>query len=178
MKKGKSLLALVLSILVAQLAGWIGSLATRPNIEPWYRLLEKPVFTPPDWVFPVVWPLLYLLMAVAAWLVFREPGRGKSRFWQEGVSYESMLLRKRPSRKWVLGLYGIHLILNVLWSFIFFQWQMPGVALIHILVLLMVILLLTRLFYRSRPLAGYLMIPYIMWVTYATMLNAGIWWLN
>ncbi|MDG5767216.1 tryptophan-rich sensory protein [Balneolales bacterium ANBcel1] len=171
-------LALITSIILAQAAGLIGSLATRPHIETWYRTIEKPGFTPPDWVFPVVWPTLYLLMAVAAWLVYITPKQGDRSYWTQGTSYESMMLGNTPSRFAALGVYGAQLVLNMLWSFLFFQWQMPGAALIEILILLMLIVLTTRLFYRIRPLAGYLMIPYILWVSYASVLNAAIWWLN
>ena len=174
----RSYLVLVFSILLAQSAGLIGSFATRPNIDTWYRMLEKPVFTPPEWIFPVVWPVLYLLMGIAAWLVYRTPDRGSREFWAEGTSYESMLLRNRPSRRAALAVYGVHLVFNALWSFLFFGWQMPGLAFIEILMLLFLILLTTRLFYRIRPLAGYLMVPYILWVSYATVLNGAIWWLN
>lgn len=178
MSRWHSGIALIFSIILAQGAGLIGSLATRPNIETWYRAIEKPVFTPPDGVFPVVWPALYLLMAVAAWLVYRTPGHGDRKFWQEGASYESMLLMSRPTRASALGIYGVHLIFNVLWSFLFFQWHLPGAAFFEILLLLVVILVTTRLFYRVRPLAGWLMVPYILWMGYATVLTASIWWLN
>ncbi len=178
MSRVHSLLTLIFSIILAQSVGLIGSWATRPNIDTWYRAIDKPGFTPPDGVFPVVWPALYLFMAVAAWLGYRNASREQQYWQQQDVSYESMLLGKRPSRKIALGFYGVHLLFNALWSFLFFYWQMPGVALIEILVLLTLILITTRLFHRIRPLAGYLMIPYILWICYATVLNASIWWLN
>lgn len=174
----RSVLALILSILIAQAAGLIGSFATRPNIDTWYRGLDKPGFTPPDWIFPVVWPLLYLLMGIAAWLVYRTPERRSREYWGEGASYESMFLPRRPLRRTTLGIYGVHLLFNIAWSYLFFHWQMPGLALVEILVLLGLILLTSRLFYRIRPLAGYLMIPYILWVCYAAILNGALWWLN
>ncbi len=174
----KSFGVLLLSILLAQSAGLIGSLATRPNIDTWYRALEKPAFTPPDWVFPVVWPTLFLLMGIAAWLVYRTPERKTREFWGEGASYESMFLPRRPSRRKALGLYGVHLLFNVLWSFLFFGWHMPGLAFAEIIILLALIVLTTRFFYRIRPMAGYLMVPYILWVSYATVLNGAIWWMN
>ena len=176
--KGRSILVLLLSVTVAQLTGLVGSFATRPNIETWYRTLDKPAFTPPDWIFPVVWPSLYLLMGIAAWLVYRTPERKSRAFWGEGSSYESMLLPSRPSRRTALSVYGIHLVFNAAWSFIFFEWQLTGLAFIEIIILLSLILWTTRLFYRIRPLAGYLMVPYIIWVSYATILNGAIWWLN
>ncbi len=174
----RSLLVLLMSIILAQSAGLIGSFATRPNIDTWYRMLDKPGFTPPDWMFPVVWPVLYLLMGIAAWLVYRTPERVSREFWGEGSSYESMLLPRRPSRRTALTVYGVQLVFNIAWSFLFFYWQLPGLAFIEIIILLSLILWTTRLFYRIRPAAGYLMMPYILWVSYATILNGTIWWLN
>ncbi len=173
-----SFLVLIVSVAVAQSAGLIGSLATRPNIDVWYRTIEKPDFTPPDWVFPVVWPILYLLMGIAAWLVWRSPRIGRRAFSSDGVSYESMLLNRRPVRNIALSIYGIHLLFNILWSFLFFEWNLIGVAFAEILVLLGLIVITTRLFYRVTPVAGYLMIPYTLWVVYASVLNGTIWWLN
>lgn len=178
MSKIHSALALVLSVVLAQSAGLLGSLATRPQIASWYRTLEKPVFTPPDWAFPVVWPTLFLLMAIAAWLVYRQQGPKGASFWSGGASYEGMFLRRSPSRALALGMYLAQLVLNTLWSFLFFAMEHPGLALFEIVLLLVFIVFTTLLFYRIRPLAGYLMIPYVIWVSYATILNAAIWWLN
>lgn len=178
MSRVHSILALIFSIILAQSVGLIGSLATRPNIESWYRLIDKPGFTPPDWVFAVVWPALFLLMAVAAWLVYRTPPRASRDYWRDGASYESMFLKKRPSRLTALTIYVIHLFFNMGWSFLFFKWQLPGVALVEILILLGLLLVTTRLFYRISTLAGYLMVPYILWVGYATVLNGALWWMN
>ncbi len=213
-------ISLALSIILAQSAGLIGSLATRPNIDTWYRMIEKPFFTPPDWVFPVVWPSLYLLMGIAAWLVYRtcdsevnsssgtdiglkkDNITGADTGLQTGASIGSdagleagaiseggdgsgtgmipsvFRTRKRPSRVLALQVYGIHLLVNTAWSFLFFGLKMPGVALAGILLLLVMILLTADMFYRIRPSAGYLMIPYLIWVSYATVLNGSIWWLN
>lgn len=174
----KSYGVLLLSILLAQSAGLIGSLATRPNIDTWYRAIEKPAFTPPDWIFPVVWPSLFLLMGIAAWLIYRSPERRSRSFLAGVASPGCMLLPNRSLRAMALLVYGIHLIFNTLWSFLFFGLQMPGLAFLEILVLLALILYTTRLFYLIRPSAGYLMVPYILWVSYATVLNGTIWWMN
>lgn len=178
MNKLHGFTALVVSIILALSAGLAGSLATRPNIDTWYVMLDKPWFTPPGMLFPVVWLSLYLLMAVAAWMVYRAPEPGQHRYWQQGVSYESMLLGSRHGRGTALGFYGVQLLFNSLWPFIFFHWKLPGLALIEIVILLILIVITTRLFYRIRPLAGYLMIPYVLWVGFATVLNAAIWWMN
>ena len=174
----RSLLALVLSILIAQSAGLIGSFATRPHIDTWYRGLVKPWFTPPDWLFPVVWPVLYLLMGTAAWLIYSSSESGGRPNKADSTSQGAVLLFCHPSRQEALVVYGAQLLLNMTWPFLFFHWQMPGLALVEILVLLGFILITTRLFYRIRPLAGYLMVPYILWVGYATLLNGALWYLN
>lgn len=171
-------ISLALSIILAQSAGLIGSLATRPNIDTWYRMIEKPFFTPPDWVFPVVWPSLYLLMGIAAWLVYRTCDSEVNSSSGTGMIPSVFRTRKRPSRALALQVYGIHLLVNTAWSFLFFGLKMPGVALAGILLLLAMILLTADMFYRIRPSAGYLMIPYLIWVSYATVLNGSIWWLN
>ena len=173
-----STLQLIVSVTIAQMAGFLGSMATRPNIDTWYRALEKPGFTPPDLVFPIVWPLLYLLMGVASWLVFRTSDQASPGFWRGGTSYESMFLRSKPSRGSALTVYAAQLILNTLWSFLFFHWKLIGLAALEILVLLGLVLLSARLFYRIRPAAGLLMVPYILWLVYAAALNGAIWWLN
>ena len=178
MSRLHSVLVLIFSILIAQSAGLIGSIATRPNIETWYRTIEKPGFTPPDWVFPVVWPTLFLMMGIAAWLVYRSGDQASRLFRGRAASYESMLLRKPPSQWFALSIYGIHLLFNVLWSFLFFKWQVVGLAFFEVLLLLVLIIVTARMFYHIRPLAGYLMIPYIFWVGYASALNGAIWWMN
>ncbi|MBP3193270.1 TspO/MBR family protein [Natronogracilivirga saccharolytica] len=178
MSRLHSFLTLIFSILIAQSAGLIGSVATRPNIDTWYRTIAKPDFTPPDWVFPVVWPTLFLLMGIAAWLVYRSGARTSGYYSGRTASYENMLLRKAVSPWLALSVYGVHLLFNVLWSFLFFEWQLLGLAFIEVLFLLALIIITARLFYLIRPLAGYLMIPYIFWVSYASVLNGTIWWIN
>lgn len=173
-----SAVQLIFSVALAQMAGFLGSMATRPNIDSWYSALEKPGFTPPEWIFPVVWPLLYLMMGVAAWLIFRARDQSNPGFWKGGTSYESMFLRNKPSRGFALTVYATQLFLNALWSFLFFHWKLIGLAALEILVLLGLVLLSARLFYRIRPAAGLLMVPYVLWLIYAAALNGAIWWLN
>lgn len=146
-------LVLVGFLLATFSAGLVGS-----QFQPgaWYAALQKPPLTPPNWVFGPVWSALYLAMGIAAWLVWRMSG-----------------VRSLALKLWVL-----QLILNALWSWLYFGLQQPGWALIEIAVLLAAILSTAVLFYRVRPLAGWLLVPYAAWVSFAAYLNAGFWWLN
>lgn len=155
----KKFIALVISILLAHGIGVLGSLATMPSIEPWYRELTRPEFTPPDSAFPIVWPLLFTLMAVAAWLVWLR--RGENPFVNKGLIW-----------------YCVQLMFNFAWSFLFFGLQSPGAALFEIFLLLAAIILTTWYFWKVDVKAAILMTPYILWVGYATVLNAAIVVLN
>jgi len=135
-----------------------GAVVTTPNVTTWYKELAQPPWTPPPWLFGPVWTVLYVMMAVSAWLV-----------WKCGDASTS----RRP-----LVLFGIQLVLNVAWSWLFFGMKSPGIALIEILVLLGAIALTMISFGKISRLAGLLLMPYIMWVMFATSLNAGFWWLN
>jgi tryptophan-rich sensory protein len=157
--KGNDILKLVVSIAVCQSAGVIGSLFTAPNIPNWYAALEKPSFTPPSWIFAPVWLSLYTLMGISAFLV-----------WRKGLS--------NPKVARALGVFLIQLILNALWSFLFFGLQSPLAGMIDIFFLLGVIILTAALFYRISNVAGILLIPYILWASFATVLNVAIYSLN
>jgi tryptophan-rich sensory protein len=122
----------------------------------WYAALRKPPLTPPNWVFAPAWITLYLGIAVAGWLVWRAQR-------QIGT----------PLRLWYA-----QLVLNALWSALFFGLQRPGLALLEILALLALVLATTAAFLRIRPLAGWLFVPYAAWVAFAAYLNAGVWYLN
>lgn len=148
---------LIISILVAQAAGLIGSFFTMASVEGWYATLTLPAVAPPSWVFAPVWITLYALMGIAAYLVWQQRTAGS-----------------RPA----LIVYGIHLVFNALWSVIFFGLQRPGLAFAEILILLVLIVLTTALFWRINRRAGALMLPYIAWVSFAAYLNYAIWMLN
>jgi tryptophan-rich sensory protein len=150
---------LVFFIAVCQLAGGIGSYFTRPAISTWYVTLEKPLLTPPDWVFAPVWITLYVLMGIAVFLIWRETRYGK------------------PRQK-ALQLFGIQLVLNALWSFLFFGLRSPLAGLVGIIALAVCIFLTLRLFLRISYPAGILLIPYLLWVGYAAGLNFSIYILN
>lgn len=146
------------------LAGWLGAVGIAAAFgawfEPgvWYETLNKPGWTPPNWVFPLVWPILYVLMAIAAWLIWKEYG------FKEG----------REPLRW----FGIQLFLNALWSWIFFGEHLIGTALGEILMLWIAILFTSLLFWKKNRFAGLLMMPYLLWVSYATALNYAIFQLN
>ena len=156
--KAKTILILLISIIVAQLAGAVGSIFTASSIESWYAFLEKPVFSPPNWLFAPAWITLYILMGIAAFLI-----------WQK---------RGEAGAKSALYFYGGQLILNSLWSVIFFGFQNPFLAFLEIIVLWLLIALTTVKFYRIEKAAGLLFVPYILWVTFAMVLNFSIWQLN
>jgi len=150
---------LVVSLAIPQVVGITGALATAGGVRDWYPTLVKPGFTPPGWVFGPAWTLLYLLMGVALWLVWREAGRNE---------------RARPA----LFAFTVQLILNGLWSFVFFGLRMPGAALAEILLLWAAILFTMARFREVSRLATLLLVPYWLWVSFATVLNASIWLLN
>jgi len=150
---------------VLGLVGWlvlcfsvaaVGGIAT--DTGAWYQALTRPAWNPPGWVFGPVWTLLYTLMAIAAWGIWKEAG-----FRKQGVP---------------LALFGMQLALNGLWSWLFFGWQLPGWAFAEILVLWTTIAATLLAFYRIKAWAGYLLVPYLLWVSYAAALNGWIWWMN
>lgn len=153
------ILALVISIVVAQSAGIIGGLATASSVNNWYQTLEKPSFNPPGWVFGPVWITLYTVMGIAAWLVWKQG-------WDD------------PAVRTALYVYGVHLALNAAWSPVFFGAQELGWALVVIVLLLAALLATAYLFVRIDTVAGSLLVPYIGWVGFATVLNYTIWKLN
>ncbi len=150
---------LALMIVLCFGAGALGGIATSTGLESWYATLEKPSWNPPGWLFGPVWTVLYLAMAIAAWLVYRKAG--------------SLGAAAVP-----LTLFAIQLLLNALWSFVFFHWQRPGWAAVEIAILWVAILATIIAFFPRSPLAGGLLVPYIAWVTFAAALNWTIWRLN
>lgn len=151
-------ISLTLSVALCFAAAGLGSLFTRPAIEGWYASLHKPSWTPPNWVFAPVWTALYLGMAIAVWLVWR----------QRGFS----------GAKLPLALFAAQLALNVAWSGLFFGLRTPGAALAEIVLLWLFILATAVAFWPVSRAAGWLMLPYLLWVTYAAGLNFSIWRLN
>lgn len=148
-----------LSLLLCQLAGLIGSIFTAPAIDQWYQYLNKPFFNPPSWLFGPVWTILYLMMGVALYLI-----------WQEKISWSK--------HKIVYLSFFTQLFLNALWSIIFFGWQQPGWAFLEILLMWAAIVTTIYYFYQHQKTAAYLLLPYLLWVTFASLLNFAIWRLN
>ena len=150
---------LLIAIIICQMAGAIGSLFTSSQIPTWYAGLVKPVWNPPGWIFGPVWTMLYTLMGIAAY-----------RIWLKSMSKEPVRI--------AICLFASQLVFNSLWSIIFFDMHNTGAAFIEILMLLGLILGTTGMFFRLDRLSGYLMVPYILWVSFATLLTYTIWSLN
>ena len=157
--KAGTIIRFVVSLGAPLLCGFLGSLATRPAISTWYVGLTKPSFSPPNWLFGPAWTLLYILMGIAVFIV-----------WSRGV--------KTPGVKPALILFAVQLLLNLAWSFIFFGARSPVGGFIEILFLWAAILVTMVFFFRVAVAAGWLMVPYIGWVTFATVLNGTIMRLN
>lgn len=155
----KKIVGILAFILICELAGIIGSFFTRPSIPGWYAGLVKPPFNPPNWVFAPVWTILYALMGLAAYLVY-----------EKGL--------RRTDVRGALAVFAGQLLLNALWSIIFFgAHQILGAAIL-IVVLWAMILVTIWLFSRISKAAAYLLVPYILWVSFATVLNISLWVLN
>jgi len=150
---------LIVSLGLPLLVGGLSGFATARGVEVWYPTLVKPSFNPPSWVFGPVWTFLYMTMGVAFFLV-----------WRQGPDTQGV----RMAMAVFLG----QLVLNGLWSVLFFGMQMPGVALLDIIALWVMIGVTTVLFWRLQPAAGILMLPYLLWVSFAAVLNASLWHLN
>ncbi len=150
---------LITSIVVCELAGTLGSIFTMSQITTWYATLNKPTLNPPAWIFAPVWTTLYFLMGVSAYLI-----------WNKGLD--------RKDVKIALIVFGIQLALNVLWSIFFFGIHNPALAFLDIVLLWISILSTIFIFYKISPTAAYLLVPYIIWVSFASYLNYSIWVLN
>jgi benzodiazapine receptor len=154
----RSLAALAGFVVLCFIVAAVGGAVTATSVGTWYAGLAKPSFNPPDWVFGPVWTVLYVMIAVAGWRVWRRRGEGGARL--------------------ALGAWGLQLALNLVWSLVFFGARMIGAALAEIVVLLAAILVTAMLFWRIDRVAGALFTPYAAWVGFATVLNAALWRLN
>ncbi|MEK6969392.1 MAG: TspO/MBR family protein [Nanoarchaeota archaeon] len=150
---------LAISIVVCQLAGFIGSFFTVSSVSTWYLTLNKPFFNPPSWLFGPVWISLYFLMGISLYLI-----------WKKGI--------KNKQSKTAVSLFGVQLILNSLWSILFFGLRSPLFAFIEIITLWIAIILTIKYFYKISKVASYLLIPYMLWVSFAAILNFFIFYLN
>ena len=151
------IIALLFWLTVAFAAGFVGSQASFEGLRDWYPMAAKPSFTPPNWVFGPVWTVLYAMMGVAAWQVSQTSDSLK------GVA---------------LGCWVVQAVLNALWSWLFFGWRNLAGATVECGVLAAIILVTAILFLRIRSSAGWLMVPYFLWVCFATFLTFSFWQLN
>jgi benzodiazapine receptor len=158
-RAGKGPASAAVSIAIALAAGAVGALATVSSVTTWYPGLAKPAFNPPNAVFGPVWTVLYVLMALAAWRVWRATTTDRR-------------------RRQALVLYGVQLALNLAWSLIFFGLRRPDLALADIAALLAALIATTAAFWRIDRPAGLMLLPYIAWVAFASALNFEIWRLN
>lgn len=139
-------------------AAAIGGWATSSSVGTWYQELAKPSWHPPDWIFGPVWTVLYVMMAVAAWLVWRSAGLWDAR--------------------WPLLWFALQLVLNALWSILFFGFRSPGIALVEICLLWAAIAITSFQFAKRSSWAGWMMVPYLGWTTFAAFLNGTLWSMN
>ncbi len=149
---------LFISIIFAELVGLLSNIFSG-NQKEIYSSLKLPALSPPNWAFPVVWTILYALMGIAAYLI-----------------YDSQA--DSISKKRALSLYGVQLLFNFLWSIVFFGFQSIGLSLMVIIILTILVLLTFIAFYKINKIAGYLFIPYLIWILFATYLNIAIFLLN
>ena len=148
-------LSLGLILLVTFAASGIGGFVTSSFKEPWYSEIILPTFNPPSWVFSPVWTALYILMSVAIWIVWI-----------------------KTSNKKILQLYFVHLFFNAIWSVIFFGFHEIFIALINLVIILFFIIWLMKIYYQVSKISFLLMIPYLLWSSYALILNTTIFYLN
>ena len=157
--KSMSYKRLIISLALPQLAGIVGAFFTSPAIPGWYANLIKPSFSPPNWLFGPVWITLYILMGISVYLI-----------WQK--------IKQNKKAVGTLWLFWTHLFFNAIWSIIFFGLQNPGLAFINIIIIWLMIVVLIIKFWRINRWAAYLLIPYLLWVSFASALNCFIWYLN
>jgi len=155
--KLKKLLKLFFCILLCEGAGLIGSIATSSSVNSWYVSLNKPLISPPGWLFAPVWTILYALMGVSLFLVLERQGK---------------------SKKKAIWIFSFQLFFNALWSFLFFGFQMPFVAFLEIIVLWVLILTMIKEFAKIEKKTKWLLLPYIIWTSFAAVLNFWFWIIN
>jgi tryptophan-rich sensory protein len=151
-------LKFLISILLPLSLGAIAGMFTSQSVPEWYATLNRPSFNPPNWIFGPVWTTLYILMGTSFFLIWKQ---------------EASKVRNRA-----ILIFLLQLILNFAWSFIFFYFKMIGLALVEIILLWISIVMMLIVFYKIKPIASYINIPYLLWVSFATVLNASYYILN
>jgi tryptophan-rich sensory protein len=180
--KFNNLLKLLASIIICELAGAVGSVFTTSAINGWYKGLIKPGFNPPNWIFGPVWAILFVLMGISLYLVWSK---------KFVVKNELKIKRRKAWNKWsekffigpwqktnIIIIFYLQLLLNVLWSVIFFGAHSPGAAFFELLMLWVSVIYTIINFYRVSKTAAWLLLPYILWVSFAAILNYFIWIIN
>ncbi len=161
-KKGKIIIKkqikLIISILIPLWAWFLGSFFTSNSVTTWYITLTKPSFNPPGWIFGPVWTILYILIWISFYLVWKENFGNKN--------------------KLAISIYSLQIFLNIIWSWLFFGLKSPTLALIEIIILWLVIIINIIVFYKINKKAGLILVPYLLWVSFATILNYFIFILN
>jgi translocator protein len=152
-------LKFVIAVSIPLLAGGISGFFTVTGVESWYQYINKPSWNPPNWIFGPVWTTLYIMMGIASFLV-----------WKADTSYEL--------KKIAFVLFGVQLLLNFCWSFLFFKLEQPGWAFAEIIVMWLFILMTIFAFAQVSKTAAWLLVPYISWVSFAAILNYTIWKMN
>ena len=156
--KAKQISKFVASLLLPLAIGGIAGIFTTEAIPGWYASLNQPSFNPPNWVFGPVWTTLYIIMGISLYLIWKLPAN--------------------KERNQAILVFMLQLLLNFCWSFFFFYFKMIGVALVDIVALWVMIVVMLLRFYKLKPMAAYINIPYLLWVTFATVLNAAYLFLN
>lgn len=150
--------ALIAFMVLCLIISAAGGAVTATSVNDWYTTLQKPFFNPPNWLFAPVWTAIYFMIAFSGWRVWLTNGFGRTKI--------------------AFGIYGAQLLLNLAWSFLFFGAESPLLGLIDIIPLFILIVINTIVFFRLDRLAGLLLLPYVAWVGFASLLNAAIWHLN
>lgn len=152
-------LKIAISTFSCLVLGGLSGIATTSAINGWYSTIIKPSFNPPNWIFGPAWTLLYILMGISFALI-----------WNAG--------KNKDVKKNAINIFLFQLILNLIWSFLFFTLQNPTIAFIEIIILVIAIMVTIRNFFSINKMAAYLLVPYLLWVLFATVLNGSIWYLN
>ena len=152
---------LIICLLIPQLAGLLGSVANMTSLDSWFLSLVKPSFNPPNWIFGPVWTILFIMMGISLYLVWQKRGLFNQKQWL-----------------FSLKIFSIQLGLNILWSYLFFFFRSPLAGLAEIILLWVFILFNIIHFYKLNKTAGLLLVPYLLWVSFASVLNLNLWILN
>lgn len=178
----KDVLQFAFAVAVSEIAGVLGSFFTKPGIESgWYAGLMKHGLTPPDWVFGPVWTALYFLVGVSLYLALRNGWRVKHLIFHERKAWNPIserLWRGDWQKINAIAVFSVHYILNILWSAVFFGLRETGLAFFVIVALWVSVVYVMANFYRISKPAAWLLVPYLLWVSFATYLNFALWMLN